>query len=654
MWSTALGSISLVLLAVVARITAGRYTRLETARARMRAELVEARWRRTEAQIRALKAELNPHFLGNALQGVKALARTDPGGARQTLGRLADYLRAALQRADIHETRFRDEIDSLQPFIEVERARLRGNLEASWDVEPDLLDAYVPDMVLQPLVENAVKHGLMPMGGGRVMIRARAVRSGDRLEISVEDDGVSLGTIGTSRASPSGGVGLTNVCSRLAALYGRASSLELARAGLGTRVRITLPCRRDDDLPATAATLAESADSAGLHAGQARASAWRIGVTSMLWLYSAWFITSDNTLTNALSGIKGERTYLIVEGVVIALLFAAQAPLAFWIAKRWPLFRMRSWSVPSAALTIAGALAGVAAVCLGRIIVAATFDSMPWPSVANIADTAARVAPLSLGTSIIVQCYSPLRDALLVRRQCAILSSELVAARTDRTGAELRALKAELNPHFIGNALNAVSALITTDVQGAGRLLDHLTDLLSTIVDGAAGQEVTLQEELESLEPFLKLERLRLGEALKISVDADAATLRGRVPHLILQPLVENAVKHGMGQGRAGGNIEVSARRGPRGLEVCVRDDGTGLVESREPVRSGVGLANTRVRLRELYGPAASLEVVSAAGGGALATVMIPWHEDVIRQYPSIPALESGWMVGSFRRRSAR
>jgi LytS/YehU family sensor histidine kinase len=197
-----------------------------------------------------------------------------------------------------------------------------------------------------------------------------------------------------------------------------------------------------------------------------------------------------------------------------------------------------------------------------------------------------------------------------------------------RVDAELRALKAELNPHFLGNALHTVSALVRTDRDAAGRVLAQLDELLRTAVLRARTQEVSLREELEALEPFLAVEEARLGRPLDVSWDVEEAVLAARVPHMMLQPLVENAVKHGLAPRRGGGHIAVAARRWNGSLELSVRDDGVGLADAGSlpgAMSRGLGLANTRARLTELYGDAASFELVPGDTAGAVARLMLPW-----------------------------
>jgi signal transduction histidine kinase len=207
------------------------------------------------------------------------------------------------------------------------------------------------------------------------------------------------------------------------------------------------------------------------------------------------------------------------------------------------------------------------------------------------------------------------------------LAAELAEAERRRMEAELRALKAELNPHFLGNALAGAAALVRSDPARARAMLEQLADVVDTVVSRVGTQEVTLQEELDGLAPFIALEQSRLGERLAVQWDVEEQAREARVPHLILQPLVENAVKHGLSQ--RGGRIVVGGRRTGDRLQLSVRDDGVGLEKAREATqvrRGGIGLANSRARLEQLYGPAATLELAPAPGAGTIVTVTLPWR----------------------------
>lgn len=199
------------------------------------------------------------------------------------------------------------------------------------------------------------------------------------------------------------------------------------------------------------------------------------------------------------------------------------------------------------------------------------------------------------------------------------------------TEAQLRLLKMELQPHFLFNTLHAISALMQRDVKAANEMLVLLADMLDAALENVRDQEVTLREELETLKLYAQIQQIRFGERLRVTYDIDSEALLARVPHLVLQPLVENAIKHGIANRASGGRVEISARRADGRLELAVRDDGRGLRDER-PVH-GLGLSNTRERLFYLYGDQHRFELCDAAGGGVRVTLSIPFRQ--VEETPS-------------------
>ncbi len=194
--------------------------------------------------------------------------------------------------------------------------------------------------------------------------------------------------------------------------------------------------------------------------------------------------------------------------------------------------------------------------------------------------------------------------------------------------AQLEALKMQLQPHFLFNALNAISALMHQDVELADRMVARLGELLRRTLDSAGAQEVPLREEVEFLVPYLEIEQARYGDRLRVRLDVEDATLDARVPNLILQPLVENAIRHGIAPRAEGGQVEVRASRQHGVLELQVRDDGPGLPGGRPlQLKEGVGLANTRARLRQLYGDEHLFEMRNGPEGGLVVMLAFPFRE---------------------------
>jgi LytS/YehU family sensor histidine kinase len=193
--------------------------------------------------------------------------------------------------------------------------------------------------------------------------------------------------------------------------------------------------------------------------------------------------------------------------------------------------------------------------------------------------------------------------------------------------AKLQALQMQLNPHFLFNSLHSISSLMHQDVEAADKMIMRLSDLLRAALDKSDMQEVTLREELEFLKRYLEIEQIRFGSRLTVKMDVAPEAFDARVPNLILQPLVENAVRHGIEPHAKPGRIELRAKREVDTLVLEVSDNGKGLPATR-PAEEGVGLSNTRARLQTLYGAAHSFELLDAPGGGLLARVTIPFQKE--------------------------
>lgn len=201
---------------------------------------VESERRQLEAHLKLLQAQIEPHFLFNTLANVASLIETDPAAARQLLDRLNDWLRVALTRARSESTTLGDELAQLENYLAILAVRFGNRLVWRIEVDASLHDLEFPPMLLQPLVENAVRHGIEPkLGGGMIVLRAH--REDGQLRIEVADNGAGLAE------EPGGGTGLGNVRARLAALYGTAARLELDSnegGGVSAVVSIPLPAGR--------------------------------------------------------------------------------------------------------------------------------------------------------------------------------------------------------------------------------------------------------------------------------------------------------------------------------------------------------------------------------------------------------------------------
>lgn len=208
------------------------------------------------------------------------------------------------------------------------------------------------------------------------------------------------------------------------------------------------------------------------------------------------------------------------------------------------------------------------------------------------------------------------------QRQAAQLQAQLAEARLD-------ALRMQINPHFLFNTLHAVSALVERDPGGVRRMIARLSELLRHTIESHATDEVPLRDELAFLRRYIEIMEIRFQGRLRVDMAIADDTQDALVPNLILQPIVENALEHGVNRAAGEGRIEIAARRDGGRLILSVRDNGPGLDAQHA---SGVGLANTRARLEQLYGDRASLELrdaelSNADNGGVLAQITLPYHE---------------------------
>ena len=203
--------------------------------------------------------------------------------------------------------------------------------------------------------------------------------------------------------------------------------------------------------------------------------------------------------------------------------------------------------------------------------------------------------------------------------QAAALATELVEAR-------LQALRMQINPHFLFNTLNTIAALVHEQPESAERMIARLSDLLRRTLDRGDTQEVPLREELDFLKSYLEIEQMRFPDRLTVTFDIEPRANELLVPHLILQPLVENALRHGIMPREEAGRIEISAHLAEgEHLELKVRDNGNGLTAANTTsAREGIGLKNVRSRLSQLYGGAQEFTLGNLAGGGVEARIRIP------------------------------
>ncbi len=321
-------------------------------------------------------------------------------------------------------------------------------------------------------------------------------------------------------------------------------------------------------------------------------------------------------------------------GLVVSLLpylawvytWAMFTPLILWLTWRFQ-FNRDVW-VTSLAVHVPASLvfAWIGALVFNRVSqLVGTLD----PGFYNLLAASLRMFVLFLH-------FDPLLYWIIVGLGLLVMHNQLnrerelkaVHLETQLTEARLQALEMQLHPHFLFNALNTIAVLVRTNKNAqAVRVVTGLGELLRSALDGAGAQVVPLKQEIEFLERYLEIEQIRYGDRLTVEMRIEDGVHDARVPYLILQPLVENAIQHGIAPRSAGGSLKVSARRTNDRLHLTVHDDGPGLSgppEAQE--RNGVGLSTTQERLQQIYGGDHEFLIFNAEGGGVTAEVDIPFQ----------------------------
>jgi signal transduction histidine kinase len=344
------------------------------------------------------------------------------------------------------------------------------------------------------------------------------------------------------------------------------------------------------------------------------------------WLVPALLSGFDTYMQDRLQGRAAEWRWVIFNGVDW-LLYAVLTPVVFRASRRFPLRR------PHIAGRVAIHFAGALAMCVAWAAMGTALRLAIFPRAADL--TVYKVwlgfvswvfttLPFGVGVYFalvgIQHSFFYFAQARERETQAARLAAQLSEAR-------LGALRMQLNPHFLFNSLNAITVLVRDgNTADASRMLELLSGVLRQVLQTDRGHETSLAEELDFLERYLAIEQVRFSDRLRPRIAIDSSIARAAVPRFLLQPLVENALRHGIARRGDAGVVEIAGRREGETLVLTVRDDGPGWEASRESA-GGVGLSNTRERLEALYGERASLEVANAEGGGAIATVRLPYHE---------------------------
>jgi hypothetical protein len=309
--------------------------------------------------------------------------------------------------------------------------------------------------------------------------------------------------------------------------------------------------------------------------------------------------------------------------------WALLTPLVLWLGRRFPLERGSLLSgllvhVPACMLVAAAHIAFFSFLSMRLAPYGGSSRPLPfWERFFGTATSQFHIDLLiyaaTLGTSYAISFYERYREREVRATQ---LEAQLAQA-------QLQALKMQLHPHFLFNTLNGIAGLVRDSRNKAAiDMLVGLSDLLRYTLENAGKQEVPLREELDFLELYLDIQKMRFPDRLQVEMQVASDTLDALVPNLILQPLVENAIRHGVALRASAGMISIIAAREDGVLQIMVHDDGPGVrprLSSPQSAGDGIGLSNTRARLAQLYGAGHRFTAENRTGGGFEAALAIPF-----------------------------
>ena len=375
-----------------------------------------------------------------------------------------------------------------------------------------------------------------------------------------------------------------------------------------------------------------------------RKSVWMIWLASYaIWIFLAFLAGFSMYRFNILfwkpSGFWQEMRLPLLN----YLIFATFTPIVFQISLRFPIERS-NWHGRSA-MYVGGAIVFAIAHVVVRMLVYPVVNEMTkeafpvgWSLFTrlflyNVLDDCIAVYLPVVAIAHVLWYYHEFRDRELRTSQL----------ETRLAQAQLKALKSQLQPHFLFNTLHSISTLMLTNVRAADTMLARLSDLLRMSLDNNTVQETTLNREMQFVTGYLEIEQMRFEDRLTVRCDVHPDTFDARVPHLLLQPLVENAIRHGASRRTEGGEVWITVERQNDNLHIQVGDNGPGFSPNPEwKARHGLGLNATRERLQVFYGDRQRLDVRSAPGRGTTVSVLLPFsvgEETVVYELEAIHGL---------------
>lgn len=544
------------------------------------------------AQFQVLKSQLNPDFLLETLQSISNLMRKDIEAADRLTARLGDFLRLSLESSCAGYVPLQEEVELVKTYVDIRRFS-HPDLHLIVRLDPHFIGTLVPSRVLLDPVQT-----LAPV---------------EKLEISTaEKNGhLSISVAGLERPDQ-------QLASRERPFPWRYENQKLL-------LDVPLLMNVQEDQPAGETFFQSLEDFHRSIAQKERtmqnskpSSRRRFWVTLGVWTLAGLFFFSTEIMTR----FSNRQPLLILETLRDSLAWywwAILTPLIFFLARKFPL---RPGSLKKSAV--------VHLLSSATISFSMAFLYMAQRWIFQLDVTAETVRDIVLRYPYLFDALTywaivGVHEGLLQRWQYLQEDVRTAKLKGNLMEAQVQALKMQLHPHFLFNALNSISELMHEDLRAAGEMLNRLADFLRLTFQSSDVQEITLQNELGYLRNYLDIQQVRFQNRLRIELKIDPEAMQDRVPNLILQPIVENAIRHGVSPRIDSGKVEIRAFHREGNLFLEVEDDGPGLKSGS--FREGIGMSNTRMRLKQIYGTECRFGIQNNPKGGLVVTMQIPSTE---------------------------
>ncbi len=356
---------------------------------------------------------------------------------------------------------------------------------------------------------------------------------------------------------------------------------------------------------------------------------WKVRIFYiMIWTFVALCFATQAYLEYSFNGGRLSWTSTFIWEISSWLTWAALAPLALLFIRRFPLSRatalrfLPTYILAAVMFSSAHLVINVAASTTCYELVRSNYQSQGIYEALQLNLFSRITWRLFVFSIVIIGCYALDAQRKFQEQEGAARELQVQLAR-----AQLQALKMQMHPHFLFNTLHSLSELIHRDVRAAEEMIVRLGDFLRLSLRDPEAHEVPLRKELEFLQCYLDIEKLRLQDRLEVTIEVGENVMDMMVPYLILQPLVENAVRHGISPSASGGRIKIHAGRTDSVLQIEVSDSGCGPAQTLDPeslFQKGLGLNITRERLQKMYGTGKRLQLTNSPSGGFSVTLEIP------------------------------